>query len=58
MQSKCLVGDDKDRGGASPTVLGHEDRERLVNLILGARVDGKGVDPASKPLIYLLVPVL
>ena len=58
MQSKRLVGDDEDRGGAPPTVLGHEARERLVNLVLGARVDGEGVDPASKPLSYLLVPVL
>ena len=46
MQSKRLVGDDQDGGGASPPVLSHEARETLVDLLLGARVDGEGVDPA------------
>ena len=58
MESKRLVGDDEDGGGASPTVLGHELGQRLVNLLLSTRVDGEGVDPASQPLNDLLVPIL
>ena len=58
VQSKRLVGYDQDGGGASPPVLSHEARETLVDLLLGARVDGEGVDPASEPLRYLLMPVL
>ena len=58
MESKRLIGDDENGGGAPPAVLGHEPSKGSVNLLLGARVNGEGVDPTTKPLNYLFVPVL